>query len=144
MVGNLINSPSDVTTPTVYFTAEKLIFGRVFYTKIQKSCAPALPTSTWTIPCTDVNIFCVFLVSGPEGMPKTWGGVGYNRYAALTRFQPQTVANPALESRCPTHILLSPAIQTNMHANEKGRVIRYILNNNMQQAKDRHRGVPIS
>ena len=42
---------------------------------------------------------------GWEGMPKLSGGVGSNRYAALNRFQPRTVDNPALESGCPTRII---------------------------------------
>ena len=55
-------------------------------------------------------------VSWQVGMPEWWGGVGYNRSAAIPRFQPRTVANPALYSRCPTRIILSPMRQSNMHA----------------------------
>ena len=73
-------------------------------------------------------------------MPELWGGVGYNRSTALTRFQPQTVAITALDSGCPTRIHLRPTRQSNMHATDKGRVNGYIGNDNRQQAKDRHGG----
>ena len=70
---------------------------------------------------------CLFLsIFGPVRMPELWGGVGYNRYAALPRFQPLTVASPALGSGCPTRIHFSPTRQSNMHDNEKGLVIGYI------------------
>ena len=39
---------------------------------------------------------------GHEGVPELWGGVGQKRSSSdPTRFQPRTVANPALDSRCP-------------------------------------------
>ena len=83
---------------------------------------------------------CVFSVSGTVGMPKLWGGMGYNRFAALPRFQPRTVASPALDSGCPTRIHISLTKQSNMHANDKGRVNGYICNDNRQRVKDRHGG----
>ena len=53
--------------------------------------------------CYDMLLFVLSLQA--VGMPELWGGVGLNRYADLTWFQPRTVANPALDSGCPTRIL---------------------------------------
>ena len=74
---------------------------------------------------------CVFSVSIPVGMPKLWGGVVYNRSAALPWFQPRTVASPSLDSGFQTRIDLSPTRQSYMHANDNGRVNRYIGNERM-------------
>ena len=72
-------------------------------------------------------------------MPEIWGGVGYNRSAALPWFQPRTVASPFLDSGCSTCIHFSPTRRSNIHANDKGQVNGYLGNDNRQQAKDRHR-----
>ena len=54
--GNIIKFPGYVTTPTSYLTTAKLIVNNVLSTKNKNSSVQTSPTSTLTVPWTDMNI----------------------------------------------------------------------------------------
>ena len=83
---------------------------------------------------------CLLLVSGPRRHAQIMKQCGLKHTWCSNPVPTSDSGQSSPRLWVPDPHYLSPKRQSNMHANDKGRMNGYIGNDNRQRAKDRHRG----